>query len=156
MDAVQPGVLGAHIDFKSTYAKPVCEDHSVLETLKETLEGRGDSKRPSVLLRRMKEDHLEGLPEKYIHLEDRKMPVTQAQAYDRVLADVRGRHHEQGAMLEAQHHLRSVSLLPREAGPEAATNVAEFGALTALGSARSHREAGKSLVFIEFLKVQEA
>ena len=62
------------------------------------------------MLRRMKADELDGLPEKRIHVRRRPMPEAQARVY----AEVVGRAKESGSgpMLETLHLLRGVSLHP--------------------------------------------
>jgi SNF2 domain-containing protein/EH signature protein/restriction endonuclease/helicase-like protein len=106
MDIVNPGCL---VDLKSFCATYHPDDMAALENLRATLLD-SDSKGPAPILRRMKTDHLEGLPEKKIHIRKRRMPETQAQIYANVVA--RAKQPESGPMLETLHLLRGVSLHP--------------------------------------------
>ncbi|WP_295883936.1 DEAD/DEAH box helicase [uncultured Thiohalocapsa sp.] len=156
VDAVQPGLLGAHSEFKSTYAAPTDADPTALELLQAKLERETS---PPVLLRRMKQDHLDGLPEKHVHRIECPMPDAQAAAYDAIVDSVRGGTGQAGAVLEGLHGLRRVSLLPEsiaEAGisDETVQHSARLQALVdVLDQVAAKGE--KALVFIEFLKVQE-
>jgi hypothetical protein len=156
VDAVQPGLLGAHSEFKSSYAAQADTDPAALQPLQETLE-RDTS--PPVLLRRMKQDHLHGLPEKHVHRIERPMPDAQATEYEAIVESVRGATGQAGAVLEALHGLRRVSLLPErveEAGlsDETVRHSARLQALVDVLDAVAAK-GEKALVFIEFLKVQE-
>ena len=158
IDAVQPGLLGSHNEFRETYAKPAEQNPAVLESLKAKLDvGEAD---PPALLRRMKQDHIDDLPKKHVHVEPRPMPVAQADAYDQVVGTARSKSGEAGAVLEALHHLRRVSLLPDEVGPDGITDdlVDRSARMTALVEILDKiAEAGeKSLIFLESLKIQEA
>jgi superfamily II DNA or RNA helicase len=158
VDAVHPGLLGAHDDFKSTYAIPIADtDTSTLAPLREKLEHQ---QRPPLLLRRLKQDHLDGLPAKHVHVEKRVMPPLQADAYDQVVAAARNRQGESGSMLEALHQLRRVSLLAKELGPEGLSDddVAASARLSALVDVLDQISAAgeKALLFVEFLHLQEA
>ncbi len=62
------------------------------------------------MLRRMKADELEGLPQKKIHIRKRPMPEMQARVYAEVVG--RAKQPESGPMLETLHLLRGVSLHP--------------------------------------------
>lgn len=156
VDAVQPGLLGAHSEFKSTYAAPADADPAALQPLQAKLDRETS---PPVLLRRMKQDHLDGLPEKHVHRIECPMPDAQAAAYDGIVDSVRGATGQAGAVLEALHGLRRVSLLPEsvdEAGlsDETVQHSARLQALIDVLD-RVAANSEKALVFIEFLKVQE-
>lgn len=158
VDAVHPGLLGAHDEFKASYASAATDvDPSTLAPLKEKLEQESS---PPLLLRRLKHDHLDGLPEKQVHLEQRTMPAVQADAYDKVVAVARSKQGKTGAMLEALHHLRRVSLLPHELGEGGLCDedIAASGRLSALIDVLDQINAAgeKALIFAEFLQVQEA
>ena len=158
VDAVHPGLLGAHDAFKASYASAAADANpSALAPLKKQLE---QEPRPPLLLRRLKHDHLEGLPEKQIHIETRTMPAAQADAYDAVVAGARTKQGETGAMLEALHHLRRVSLLAHALGDDGLSDedVAASARLSALIDVLDQISAAgeKALVFVEFLQMQEA
>jgi superfamily II DNA or RNA helicase len=158
VDAVHPGLLGAHEEFKQTYASAAGDaDPATLAPLKQLLE---ESPRPPLLLRRLKHDHLEGLPEKYVHVEQRVMPAAQAAAYDAVVREARRKQGKRGSMLEALHQLRRVSLLSSDLDAEGLSDedVAASARLSALVDVLDQISAAgeKALVFVEFLHLQEA
>ena len=158
VDAVHPGLLGAHETFKQTYASAAADaDPETLAPLKETLE---ETSRPPLLLRRLKHDHLDGLPEKHVHVEQRVMPAAQADAYDAVVSAARSRQGERGSMLEALHQLRRVSLLSKDLDADGLgeEDIAASARLSALIDMLDHISAAgeKALVFVEFLQLQEA
>ncbi|WP_404712165.1 DEAD/DEAH box helicase [Sphingomonas sp. MMS24-J13] len=109
-DVIHPGLLGSSKAFESTY--PSSESNRLRELnglLTEPQEGR-----PPLLLRRMKDDCLPGLPAKHIHVLPVPMPPTQAASYGRVIQRAmaaRGTG-KRGNMLEILHMLRGVSLHP--------------------------------------------
>jgi len=106
LDVARPGGLGAGKDFSLRFAS---EDpdrkHAELAALRvELLEGPP----PPIMMRRLKEDHLEGLPEKEIHTHRLAMPGPQAEAYHAAVLEAR-----RGApMLGVLQQLRSISLHP--------------------------------------------
>jgi hypothetical protein len=77
---------------------------AIIDLLKPTPHG------PAPMLRRMKTDELQGLPEKQIHVRKRPMPETQARIYSEIVA--RAKQPEAGPMLDTLHMLRGVSLHP--------------------------------------------
>jgi hypothetical protein len=156
VDAVQPGLLGAHSEFKSTFAARADADPAALQPLQAKLERETT---PPVLLRRMKQDHLDGLPEKHVHRAERQMPEAQVAAYDAIVADARAGAGNPGAVLEALQGLRRISLLPddlEDAGinEQTAQRSARLqGLVDVLDGVADKGE--KALVFLEFLKAQE-
>jgi hypothetical protein len=106
IDIADPGRLG---DLKSFSAAYRTDNHASLERLRASLLDASDDGPPPVL-RRLKADHLEGLPEKVVHVRRRIMPEMQAQAYDAVVT--RAKSEVAGPMLETLHHLRGISLHP--------------------------------------------
>lgn len=168
MDTAQPGLLGGWQEFRRTWVpKPDADPAAVAD--------RGRALREQVgpfMLRRTKEDVLDGLPSKTVHvgwttpddaadtsvvLDDRlgrTMPPAQLAAYDEVLE----RHAaSRGGMLQTLQSLRSVSLHPH-------AGAAHGGALDPADSARFHalsdvlngvRERGeKAIVFVIDKSVQ--
>jgi len=107
-DAVQPGRLGALKDFVNYYLPDGTVDEGRMRELKSLLIEHD----PAPMLRRMKQDHLPGLPEISVHITRSEMPALQAKAYDDVVVAARGAGGDRGAMLKALQHLRSVSLHP--------------------------------------------
>jgi SNF2-related domain/Helicase conserved C-terminal domain/Restriction endonuclease len=106
MDILSPGRLGDLKSFSATY-KP--QESASLERLRAMLlDETGDE--PAPVLRRLKADHLHGLPEKHVHVRRRKMPEAQAKVYAEVVT--RAKSDDAGRMLEILHHLRGISLHP--------------------------------------------
>jgi hypothetical protein len=106
MDIINPGCLG---DLKSFSGKYPADDHEALRQLHGTLlASKLDA--PAPMLRRMKADELDGLPEKRIHIRKRQMPEAQARVYGDIVT--RAKEPESGPMLETLHLLRGVSLHP--------------------------------------------
>jgi len=109
IDTVYPGRLKSLKDFSQKYES---KDRNIQATqcleLKKLLEGED----PEIMLRRMKEDHLEGLPAKKSEILEITMPSVQADAYSQILEKVRSSSSEPGSMLKALQALRSISLHP--------------------------------------------
>ncbi|MXP65955.1 hypothetical protein E0493_21645 [Roseomonas sp. M0104] len=159
MDIAWPGFLEASgRDFAARYIRsPAPDDLTRLKRrLVEPQELNG-TLFPPVLLRRFKDDVLEGLPPKAVKVWEREMPPEQAAAYDMVLEEMRtGRL----LALEALGRLRAVCLHPRLAMP---TSAAEHGAFIARSArfsalfemlAEVHRQGEKALVFVDIIEAQ--
>ncbi|TGT72996.1 DEAD/DEAH box helicase [bacterium M00.F.Ca.ET.159.01.1.1] len=160
MDRVAPGFLGSMKAFSKAYSG---EDQLALEGLKKKLD-QWDGVKPPIMLRRMKADHLPGLPERNFNHQYTQMPPRQAEAYEKV---VRAAHQQRGnrnAMLKIIHDLRGVSLHPSGGGGIDPLNPSQrrqwigdsarvsrtFGFLREI-----ERKDEKALVFIEDRDVQE-
>jgi len=131
MDTAQPGLLGTWSDFRDTYIKPIRsadpgDEHSVrLQVGQQLRQSVGN-----LMLRRMKEDNLKGLPEKRIYTGvptdetggwrykpeiASNMVGVQLDRYDEVVKGYRLKAEAgdgQGAALSALQQLREVSLHP--------------------------------------------
>jgi hypothetical protein len=154
MDILSPGRLGDLKNFSATY-KP--ENSESLEGLRSMLlDETGDD--PPPVLRRLKADHLEGLPQKHVHVRRREMPEHQAKAYAEVVA--RAKSDNSGRMLETLHHLRGLSLHPvwpqtstisnQDAYISQSARLAEtFDILDEIAKRRE-----KALIFLESLDMQ--
>jgi len=110
-DAIHPAVLG---DLKSFSAKH--EEHpdpEKLKKLKRTIDQWYDG-RPPLLLRRLKQDRLPGLPQPNEIVRRAEMPPKQREAYEKAIELARDgrRNKKQGAVLSALHELRKCSLHP--------------------------------------------
>jgi hypothetical protein len=156
-DAVQPGALEDLKDFSASYeieggdvqglrAKVWQEEASVEQT-------------PKLLLRRLKSEKLDGLPEKHEHLLKVPMPPRQLDAYERALAmkEISGPEGTLGLI----HALRRASLHPAlvEGGVQAEElkieDSARFTAMISiLDTVASTGE--KVLIFLESLDLQDA
>jgi superfamily II DNA or RNA helicase len=109
-DVVHPGLLGSSKTFETSYP---AYDPDRLRELNGLLTEPQD-RRPSLLLRRMKDDCLPGLPAKHIHALPVPMPRPQATAYEHVIQRAMAAKGtgKRGHMLEILHMLRGVSLHP--------------------------------------------
>lgn len=98
MDFVQPGHLESLKDFVSTYQNPLNRPETDRQELGNRLRQRVDP----LLLRRMKEDHLTGLPEKSEAIYNVRMPEEQLKHYLEVVKK---------ASNQAQHSTNSTHVL---------------------------------------------
>ncbi len=159
LDIAWPGFLEASgRDFAVRYIRsPNPEDLTRLKRrLVEPQELNG-TLFPPVLLRRFKDDVLEGLPPKEVKVWEREMPPEQAAAYDAVLKEMRdGRL----LALEALGRLRAVCLHPRLVIPATSAEHEAFIARSARFSAlfdmlaEVHRRGEKALVFVDIIGAQ--
>lgn len=157
-DAVQPGALADLRDFSARYEADGA-DVSALRRLVWHEEDAVQSAPPRMLLRRLKTDKLDGLPNKHQHVLRLPMPPRQAEAYGRALA-MQQMSGPQG-MLGMIHALRRISL-----HPVLMEGVSGDGELRIEDSARLAGtiqildrvcDSGeKSLVFLESLDLQDA
>lgn len=153
-DVIHPGLLGSSKAFESSYP---ASDPDKLRELNAVLTEASDT-RPALLLRRMKDDCLPGLPAKHIHPLPLAMPLPQAEGYERVIQRAmaaRGTG-KRGHMLEILHMLRGVSLHPY--APEDATG-SYFEESARLQSTFETLDAikakgEKALIFCESLAMQ--
>lgn len=153
-DVVHPGLLGSSKAFETSYP---ASDPDRLRELNGLLTEPQD-RRPPLLMRRMKDDCLPGLPAKHIHALPVPMPQPQAVAYERVIqrAMVAKGTGKRGHMLEILHMLRGVSLHPY-APEDAAEGYFDESArlrstLDTLDAIRAKGE--KALIFCESLAMQ--
>jgi SNF2 family DNA or RNA helicase len=160
MDRVAPGFLG---DLKTFSAAHKDGEADSLKALKSKLDmPHGD--RPPAMLRRMKEGHVEGLPEKTIIPYDMTMPPPQAVAYADAVDTAKEAGGGHGVMLKAIHALRGISLHPERGGdidpfdPKAADAwLADSARLTQAIAILERIDAlgEKAIVFIEDRDVQK-
>jgi SNF2 family DNA or RNA helicase len=93
IDFVQPGYLGSLREFSKKYQHPLKKEETDRESLGNELKKKVDP----IILRRMKEDNLEGLPEKIIVKHDKeKMPEVQLNRYLEVIKNARSAPSESG------------------------------------------------------------
>lgn len=153
MDWSWPKLLGASRDFERRFPE---DDAKALIELRSQLVDRRESQ-PQVMLRRMKSEVLDGLPEKRIVKYEIEMPPIQAAHYSRAIEQamlLRGSG-QRGLMLKVLHELRGTSLFPRspdgaEFSPEDSARLqAVFAALE-----RIQASGEKVLVFCEDLAMQ--
>ncbi len=153
-DVIHPGLLGSSKAFETSYP---ASDPEKLRALNGLLT-EPQEVRPPLLLRRMKDDCLPGLPVKHIHALPVPMPPPQAQAYERVIQRAMAAKGtgKRGHMLEILHMLRGVSLHPY--APEDATS-GYFDESARLRSTFETLDAikakgEKALIFCESLAMQ--
>ena len=108
-DTVQPGRLGALKDFVAHYVPGGQLSPDRVRELKHILTEHA----PPPMLRRLKTEHLKGLPTIERHVVKSVMPDVQAEAYDEVVRLARGATGMSG-MLKVLQHLRAVSLHPKQ------------------------------------------
>jgi hypothetical protein len=161
MDRVAPGFLGDLKRFSEAHTEDQPDN---LKALKEKLD-EPQAEGPPMMLRRMKENHIEGLPEKKILSYETHMPGAQAEAYMDAVRAAQAGERSHGAMLKAIHALRGISLHPegaRDVDPydarSAAAWLGQSARLTrAVEILRQVKSAGeKALIFIEDRAVQKA
>lgn len=160
MDRVVPGYLG---DLKSFAAEHGGEAPTALADLKAKLD-TPQGTAPSVMMRRMKEAILDGLPSKTVRKYPVTMPPAQAKAYGEAVAEARGGARNQGAMLRAIQAFRGISLHPEGPGdtdPFDARMVGDWAAQSAriaqaVAIIDGIRDVGeKAIVFVEDIGVQK-
>lgn len=157
-DAVQPGALADLKEFSGRFEvdggdvqglrQQVWQDESALQ-----------AEMPKLLLRRLKTEKLDGLPEKHEHFHKIMMPQRQAEAYERALTmkEISGPEGTLGMI----HALRRVSLHPSliEGGVNATElkteDSARFVAMMGVLDKVAH-SGEKVLIFLESLDLQEA
>lgn len=156
VDTLQPARLGTLQQFSAKYEKGFSE--IVSKQLKADLTEPVDEI-PALMLRRMKDTSLEGLPKIYHHYAEELMPHLQAEAYKLVLEDAK-KSAENGRHLEALHRLRTISLHPHSyiSGTNDESFISESARLRAtvriLDEISKKRE--KVLIFIEFREWQQS
>lgn len=151
LDRAEPGSFGTLKDFSERYERGA---DSALEQLRRTLTQSERDEWPALMLRRLKEDHIEKLPEKRLHRVEVDMPPLQAEEYERVVLD----RAEGASSLQALHRLRSISLHPRAPGKsdfeeyiqESARLSKTFEILEAIAEKQE-----KALLFVESRKMQD-
>ena len=157
MDRVWDGWLGELKSFSRRYEGEGASKN-VRELKRQLMEPSGEH--PAVLLRRMKNDHLPGLPKANIYLLRSPMPTEQASQYSEIAH--RGRNSkERGAMLETLQGLRSVSLHPLHPDQVGVTPddsyIAQSARLVTTFQILDRVSKGKekALVFLEHLAMQD-
>ncbi len=156
VDTLQPARLGTLQQFSTKYEKGFSE--IISNQLKADLTEPVD-KTPALMLRRMKDTSLKGLPKIHHYFAEELMPRMQAEAYMHVLDDAK-KSVESGQHLMALHKLRTISLHPHSyiGGTNDEAFISESARLRAtfriLDEISKKRE--KVLIFIEFREWQQA
>jgi hypothetical protein len=153
VDSAYPGYLDGLAQFSSSYESQVTPEK--LGTLKALLtESRGVA--PPLMLRRMKTEHLQGLPKKREHVLPMIMPPAQAVAYTEAIDQARAVEGKQ-AILQTLQRIRAISLHPLH--PDLATDAGYpflsarcAAAITVLDQIADKGE--KALIFLESHEMQ--
>jgi len=159
MDATHAGLLGSLKEFRDNYQKPAEEEGNPgpAQALRQLLE---DDVSPPAILRRLKDDHLDGLPTKSAHELREEMPDHQAQAYMVALHKGLEGKGTPGAVLEAIQRLRKTSLLSDAIDETGITDAVIDNSARLRGMVKAldgiHARGEKALVFVEYLDLQEA
>lgn len=160
IDRVWQGFFGSLKDFSAEYASANADTLKSLTTRLKTA-ASPDVSEP-IMLRRMKDEILEGLPTKKIIHYPQHMPPQQAEAYEAIVQKALRR--ETGSMLETIHSFRGTSLHP--VSPDRILKgelsigyrdyIAQSGRMIEtfriLEEIREKKE--KALIFIEFINMQ--
>ena len=157
VDATNPGFLGSLKEFHETFERPAIEHVEAAAPLAARLTANGET---PVMLRRLKEDHLKGLPEKREVFIEESMSPPQAAAYNAIVAEATHATDSRGKMLRVLHALRRTSLLAEaldveglsEATVQASARLRAM--LRVLDEIKARGE--KVLIFAEYLDIQEA
>jgi hypothetical protein len=156
VDTVQPLRLGSLRRFVEQYEG---QGHLVADarrSLRSDLTTASDTT-PAVMLRRLKKDHLPGLPRVSIQRFEDPMPPVQAHAYAAAVGRARANADDRGTMLKALHEMRAVSLHPEMTSAQSADELIERSARFARTFDildTIHGKAEKVLIFVEFHVVQ--
>ncbi len=152
VDAANPGCLGDLKSFSREYENS--PDPERLARLRATLD-RPIGGRPPVMLRRLRHERLPDLPPLHERVDERAMPLPQAEAYAAAIAQARagGR----GDVLAALQRLRAISLHPQpDAAPDDEAFIAAsarfVGAFATLDEIAAKGES--ALIFLEDLDLQ--
>jgi SNF2 family DNA or RNA helicase len=159
VDTSQPGVLGDLKSFSQNYEKNATAE--ALQELKNKIwHTSATETKPGLMLRRMKEDSLDALPNKYLHPIEQRMPEVQASAYAEVVQQALGA--KEAMILEILHRLRSISLHPFiNQASESCSDDAYIQASARLAAAitildQIHAKGEKALIFLESLDMQNS
>lgn len=153
VDTVHPAYLGDLKGFSADYERQ--PDMERLKRLKGMLDRR-QGRTPPLLLRRLKEDQLPGLPPATTAVSELPMPPAQAAAYAAVIEEARAAK-RRGAVLEALQKLRAVCLHPEpeaEAGDEAFVAGSARLALTMQILDAIAARGERALLFLDDLRLQ--
>ncbi|WP_092954269.1 DEAD/DEAH box helicase [Falsiroseomonas stagni] len=153
LDTVHPGLLGPLKAFSQAYEAST--EPEKLAELRRLLE-QGRDRLTAPMLRRLKIDHLKGLPEKRERRAQRRMPEAQADAYRLAIAGARTIS-APSAKLIALQSIRRISLHPDPDAPlPDADYIGRSARLSAcfdvLDEVAHHRE--KALIFLDDLSMQ--
>ncbi len=155
VDTVAPGFLDSLASFHKTYVK-ADDPVAASEKLKKRLV---DEIKPSILMRRMKEEHLDGLPDKIIKKYPTEMSQQQASEYSDYVKLAQGTDRSDTSILEILQKLRKISLFTGNVGAEGLTDelIEQSARLRMMRNILDQiaSEKERSLIFVESLQLQE-
>ena len=161
IDTIAPGQLGTLKEFQGRYengSDPDSTGESRENRLRELRDLLFENPPPPRVMRRLKADHLSGLPSKSENQVRKFMPPAQAEAYSEVIAQLQDPDGPRVSPREALQRIRRVSLIAETPGDAGLTDreisqSARLGALMELldGIAESGE---KVLIFVEYLEMQ--
>ena len=160
MDILSPGLLGDLRSFSARYAshdEASGRKKGLADLRTRLFEPRAG--KPPIILRRMKSDHLEGLPRKQDEQRRKDMPHEQTDAYDLALAALQG--DARGGKLQLIHRIRGISLHPFDPQSEQADDAYAYIQASARTSElfdildRVEKSNEKALIFLENLTMQD-
>ena len=154
LDTLVPGFLGDLKTFMEAYPE---DDEEKLAELSEQLLPAGQTDFIPVMMRRMKNDELEGLPKRTMIDHEQLMPPLQEEAYSVVVKSVQN---DALQMIEALHQYRKLSLHPIDPSEwkkncfeyiaESARFIELFKVLDEI-----HKKGEKTLIFLESRQIQD-
>jgi len=154
VDTVAPGFLDSLASFHKTYVK-ADDPVAASEKLKKRLV---DEVKPSILMRRMKEEHLDGLPEKIIKNYPTEMSQQQASEYSDYVKLAHGTDCSDTSILEILQKLRKISLFTGNVGAEGLTDelIEQSARLRIMRNILDQiaSEKERALIFVESLQLQ--
>ncbi|RKF22288.1 DEAD/DEAH box helicase [Alginatibacterium sediminis] len=156
VDTAQPGFFGSLSQFHNDFVKPAESDPAEARRLKSLLVEKSS---PALMLRRLKVDQLDGLPNKYIHLVTRTMPELQAAEYENIIRDAQQEKKLEVGVLAIIQRIRRASLIAEDFDGYGITDgvVKRSARLSATIEILDtiHKSGEKALVFCEAIDVQE-
>lgn len=154
IDTLQPGRLGTIKEFSAKYEKSGASTSDLKDELTKSI-----SSAPPLMLRRMKNDVLDGLPKITPHYCEELMPKNQADVYKKIIDDAK-LSSDDGRQLESLHRLRSVSLHPNKYNSDIIHEsfISESARLRATFKILDdiYKKREKVLIFIEFREWHKA
>jgi len=147
-DCAHPGLLGDLKSFSQRFEKEGADIGALQTTIRDVP--------PAFMLRRLKVERLEGLPEKHERVIERPMPEPQQEAYGRALENARSGR--MGDALKALQGIRKISLTADALDgscsfPEMIDRSARLAAFRECITRVAER-GEKALIFVEYLQLQ--
>lgn len=156
VDTAQPGLFGSLSHFHKEYVQVAENSPSEAGRLKALLVEKSN---PPLMMRRLKADHLQGLPEKNIINVPIVMPEMQANEYENIVRDAQLTLGSAGSVLETIQKIRKASLIAEEFDGNGITDgvIKRSARLTALIDILDRVQVlgEKVIIFCDVIEVQE-